>query len=113
MSFFITQSDNEHIKLQGPWECSQIDLPAGEPVTVFPLCVGNIHHNLTIDLDKGGSAITLIMRTPGVFLEKNLIVDCGPIESGSVVTTVFNYSNRAVRINRGDIVSRLISLERK
>lgn len=109
MSFFITQSDNEHIKLQGPWECSQIDLPAGEPVTVFPLCVGNIHHKLIIEFDMGGSTV-ILMRTPGVFLEKNLIVDCGPIESGSVVTTVFNYSNRAVRINRGDIISRLISV---
>ena len=109
MSFFITQSNNEHIKLPLLLSIVQIDLPAGEPVTVFPLCVGNIHHKLIIEFDMGGSTV-ILMRTPGVFLEKNLIVDCGPIESGGVVTTVFNYSNRAVRINRGDIISRLISV---
>ena len=112
MSFFITQSNNEHIKLPLLLSIVQIDLPAGEPVTVFPLCVGNIHHKLIIEFDMGGSTV-ILMRTPGVFLGRNLIVDCGPVESGSVVTTVFNYSNKAVKINRGDIVSRLISLERK
>lgn len=52
----------------------------------------------------------LISRSEGVFIERNLLVDCGLVSDGEVSTSVFNLSTKPVKIKKGQIISQLLGL---
>lgn len=85
-------------------------LTAATTIRVPPLGMARIPHMLTIVCPgEGITGHVWIMREAKALREMNLIVDTGILDTSlEVETTVFNLSNRQVKIARGDCISRLL-----
>lgn len=89
---------------------TELDLPADHTMHVPPLCCAIIPHSIRL-LPTAQHTVVLLTRVPGVFAEKHLWVDQGPLVAGDITTAVFNISNRPIKIKRGEVISRLICVE--
>lgn len=87
-----------------------ITVPLTFPRTMFleGVSPGHMLHNLVIEIKP--AHIVQIVRAPGAFETKNVLVDSGPIENGPVITHLFNLSDEGLRIGKGDTVSWLMEL---
>lgn len=105
MSFFV---DPDH----RVWHI-ELPLPAYTTIRVPPMCMATIPHRIRVT-PNGASPPAFqiwLMRNPEAWAELNLIVDTGVIDpTQDVVTRVFNLSNRSVKIERGKVISYLVSI---
>jgi hypothetical protein len=103
MSFYLTGEELPRYSL---------DLPAAKTIFIAPLAAGIIYHSISVE-ETDAACIVLLVRTPGTF-EKSIIVDSGPIElnGNELYTSVFNISDKRLRIAKGQVISRLISVEK-
>lgn len=88
-----------------------LDLPAAKTIFIAPLAAGIIYHGLSMG-EVDSTCTVLLVRVPGTF-EKSIIVDSGPVDlDKELYTSVFNISNKRLRIAKGQVISRLISVEK-
>lgn len=89
----------------------QYDLMASKNIYIPPLCTALIPHGIKVET-QSRQTVVMIVRTPGTF-GKALLVDSGPVdEDEEVYTSVFNLSKDRIRIQKGQVISRLVSLQR-
>lgn len=92
-------------------ELTRADLPAAHTMHVPPLCPAVIPHPMhLIHIEQGHEV--LLLGLSNVFQERNLlVVSCLIGVGGRLSTVVFNFSKVQVVIKRGEVLSRLISVE--
>jgi hypothetical protein len=80
-------------------------------VIIPALCMGMVPHYTVFSVDEDNTnwgVSVWIVREPYVMETHNLIVDQGPILPGEIFTRVFNLSNKALKIRKGEAISRLM-----
>lgn len=82
------------------------DLTCIKTIEIPGLTYGRISHEIWVTVD----GLVLLYRKPGMFEDRNLIIDSGPVVSGEVFTHVFNLSKRGVRVLEGESISALLCL---
>jgi len=92
-------------------------LAAVHSVHIPALCQARIPHGMALtssytlrngaEVDTAHSLVMLVAE-PLVMVSHNLIVQAGPVEDGDLFTYVFNMSNSALKIRKGESISRLV-----
>ncbi len=82
-------------------------LESDSTIIIPPLSVGRIPHDIILHAPNGR---VFMYPEPDVFGILQLLIPCRPVDSGEVITYLFNISNKRVKIHRGDIISRLVAL---
>ncbi len=87
-------------------------LKAMHTVLIPALCMGTIPHGIVLETSTWELSPSLVMLVsePLAMISHNLIVAQGPVDDGDVVTYAFNMSNEALRVRKGEVVSRLIKI---
>jgi hypothetical protein len=85
---------------------SSMPLKTSRSIDIPPLCTAALPHDISIETD----GVVLLIPEPSVFLEHGLFVGVCVQPTGVVSTSVFNVTGHAVRVRKGEVVSRLVVL---
>lgn len=92
---------------------TSLDLVVTKTIRIPALCIGTLPHDVRLIMDRDTPITSTIwlVRLPHVWTELHLLVDQGPIDTSREVTTlVFNISQEPIKVPKGTVVSRLVSV---
>lgn len=88
----------------------KVDLVAATNIFVPPLCCGVIPH-LIRAVKASNTNMLMLVGIKGTLMSRTLLIEQGEVEDGSVLNTAcFNISNTRIRIEKGEVISRLYGL---
>lgn len=85
---------------------NSMELDASRNMFIEPLSTCAIPHKVHIECHGE----VWLARLPIIFISHCLMVDQGPVESGEIITYVFNYSSARIIVHKGQSVSKLVAL---
>jgi len=103
MALILRPDRGDEIRIDLP-KGAMLELMASTSIEVPGMCYGTVQHGCELKCNEDR---VILLRSPGVFITKNFIVDQGLLSDGPVVTYVFNLSNHRVRVNKGEVISLL------
>lgn len=106
MSIKIERLDRDLLVLPSRHR-STVDLPVPFTILIPALCPGKITHGYRLGKDTDDTLVWLV-QAPGTFEQEGLLVVSSPVETGEIITWLFNISNVPVTLRKGRVVSRLL-----
>jgi hypothetical protein len=85
----------------------QFELKARCAIYIEPMAFANIPHG--VELVTDGTPV-MLLGDKGCLVDKSLVIGHSQLGDGEVWTPVFNLSNKARRINKGEVISSLVGL---
>lgn len=84
------------------------ELKARCSIYIEPMAFANIPHG--VELVTDGDNPVLLLGDKGCLVDKSLVVGHSEVGDGEIWTPVFNLSNKARRINKGEVISCLVGM---